>query len=116
MRTVFVLALVLTLVGCQDEKKSAAASKAAREAIQREQKARRESDERKARLRTIRVVGFIVLSSGAVAVLVFTGRPPTSSHIVPMTPEWRDRIGQTPMRRIIEVNPPPERGNNRRRS
>ena len=69
--------LILLLAGCNDDTPATPSSKAAeaarieREVARRVSAARLESAVRTSRLRTIRVVGFIVLAGGAVVGLVW---------------------------------------------
>ena len=121
MPVVLILALVLALVGCKDESGQEADQKAAEEVQkkeqliqelqQKEQLIQSLSDERKARLRTLRLLGFIVLSGGSVAVLVWANRPSAfvnrpsgnEGHTPMIQPQWQD-VRHLPNRgRIIEI-------------
>ena len=100
MRKAIVLLIVaLLLPGCREERKSPAADKIEKEVARRVEVAKKELriEERSRRLKTIRIVGFVFLCSGATACLIWLGRPRPSdpyarvgpSRIIP-PPQWRD--------------------------
>lgn len=121
---VLIMALGLSLVGCQKDDEDRQAQEEAerqerkareeREA-QEEKEATRLSEERKARLRTMRVLGFVVLSGGAVILLVWTNRssPQTDrtygSTSLPNPTQWRDARQRPTRSRIIDIPPQPVR-------
>jgi hypothetical protein len=79
--------------------------------------AARESEERRKRLKTMRVLGFTVLTGGAVVLLVCTdraGSPARHHRAVGSTSRSGDRHFPGPDLRVIEVpdaNPPTETRN-----
>ena len=103
IRTAIILPIVsLMLPSCRDDGKSAksrAADKIEKEVARRVEVAKKElgTEERGRRLKTIRIVGFIFLSTGSAACLVWLSRPRLSdpygraapSRIIP-PPQWRD--------------------------
>jgi hypothetical protein len=98
-KAIVILMIPLVLPCCQEEKKSAAGDKMENEVKRRVEVAKKELqiEERGRRLKTIRIVGFVFLCSGATACLVWLGRPPlpdpygraAPSRITP-PPQWRD--------------------------
>lgn len=76
MRFPVILMILLLLTGCNDDSptqssKAAEAARIEKEVARRVEAARYESIVRNSRLRTIRVVGFIVLAGGAVTGLIW---------------------------------------------
>jgi len=128
--TILLIAL-LSLTGCRDEEAAARAAKAAEEARIEREVARRVVKERKALaereplLRTIRVVGFVVLTGGAVAGLVWLRRPRASIHAGSNTSNYQTLPPQTndhyPVNpgRVLDLRPQsqpsPTRTHHRRR-
>ena len=118
---VFVIAVFL-LITCQDDKRSTRAAQEAR--IEREVKQRVEREVaaktaaieekygvRKAQLRTIRVVGFILLAGGALGGLIRLQRhrpaiPLQSGERQLRTPAWRDHH-PVPTTRVLDLQPGP---------
>lgn len=98
-KAIALLIISLLLPGCRDERKSPAADKIDKEVARRVEVAKSELkiEERSRRLRTVRIVGFVFLSAGSVACLVWLGRPRSPnpygrsepSRIIP-PPQWRD--------------------------
>ena len=106
MRIAMILIIALALAGCEEKSESAKI----KEAEMKEKAALRQSEERRARLRTMRVLGFVVLSGGAVFALVWLGRPipyvdrATGGPMRPPEPDWRDARPSPASRRIIDVS------------
>ena len=109
MRNLMILVLMLSLAGCQDERESTKT----KEAEMREKAVIRQSEERQARMRTLRVLGFVILSSGAVFALVWLGRPvssvdrSTGSQMRLPETNWRDIHPKPAQSRIIDISSQP---------
>ena len=115
---IILLMTLLILTGCRDDKARARAAKAAQEARIQREVAKRISTERQAlaksntRLHTIRVVGFIVLTGGAVTGLVWLqnhrGSNPvrlSASNQQALPPQAHDHYPVKPGR-VLDLQPP----------
>jgi len=131
MRYCIILLLpLLILTGCRDDKAAARAAKAAEESRIEKEVAKRVSTERQALaerkplLQTIRVVGFIVLTCGAVTGLVWLRKPwglnPVRPHISTqqaLPPQTYDHYPVNPGRVLdLQQVSPPTRHRRRRRN
>ncbi len=63
------------LAACQEDQKSAEEARIEREVARRIAAERRQSEIRAERLRTLRIVGFLVLSGGALGTIIWCGWP-----------------------------------------
>jgi len=119
MRFPVILMILLLLTGCNDDSSATQSSKAAeaarieKEVARRVEAARYESIVRNSRLRTIRVVGFIILAGGAVAGLIWlrNRRSPEhpslhSRHPGTQPPLWDDHY-PSGNGRVIDFPPGP---------
>jgi len=116
MRKTTILLTALLLVACNDDKATGKSSKSAEEArIQREIAQRVAVAEfdlkaKQNRLRTIRVVGFILLAGGALGGLVWlqhhrSYNPAQGIDLAGRRPEWSDHYGISSSR-VLELPPP----------
>ena len=118
MRRPIVFAAVLMLAGCEDDQaaKAAESARIEREVARRVAVARKELARRESRWHAIRIMGFVVLTAGAVAGLMWSRQPrfpkQTRNTIAPLKarpPIWTDH---QPHRsgRVIDLQqatPPP---------
>ena len=112
MPFVLLFTMLLLVAGCGGGKSSSA--KAARqeaEAARRERMAALQSEERKSRLHTLRILGFAALSGGAVLTLIWAGRSrPSLGPLAPMPPRpvilWQDHVPPRGTGRIIDMSDP----------
>ena len=119
------MAMALAVCGCRDERKPSTrrqsdsnAAEIARLKVEMERRVREARDEhalRAARLRTIRIAAFVLLTGGAVTWIILIHRmarntAPLSgiagSTVVPIRPQWSDYIPPASGRsRVIEIPP-----------
>jgi len=106
------LLAVMLVTACQedppDKSKSAEELRIEREVEKRMAAERRQSEIRAERLRTLRIVGFLALSGGALGTLIWCGWPRDAPD-APAGSGRRSFIIRHPLRggRVIDTRPPP---------
>ena len=112
MPVVLLFTMLLLMAGCGGGKSSSA--KTARqqdEAARLERMAAMQSEERKSRLHTLRILGFAALSGGAVLTLIWAGKSRPSSGVF-TSPQsrpvihWQDHVPPRQTGRIIDMRDP----------